>query len=45
MRTLRDAMSDESYSSLLGTKDSETVFTLLLDHLCTKKAALAMRTP
>jgi gamma-glutamyl hercynylcysteine S-oxide hydrolase len=33
MRALRDALSDESYSNLLGTTDSETVFALLLDRL------------
>ena len=33
MRLLRDALSDESYSGLLGTTDSETIFALLLDRL------------
>ena len=33
MRPLRDTLSDESYSDLLGTTDSETVFALLLDRL------------
>ena len=39
MRRLRDALSDESYSGLLGTTDSETVFALLLDRLRATKAA------
>jgi gamma-glutamyl hercynylcysteine S-oxide hydrolase len=38
MRPLRDALSDESYSGLLGTTDSETIFALLLDHLRATKA-------
>jgi glutamine amidotransferase len=33
MRPLRDALSDTSYSTLLGVTDSETIFTLLLDQL------------
>src|SRR5215210_4525391 len=33
MRTLRDALSDASYSGLLGVTDSETIFALLLDRL------------
>jgi glutamine amidotransferase len=33
MRPLRDLLSDESYSGLLGVTDSETVFALLLDQL------------
>ena len=33
MRPLRDLLSDESYSGLLGVADSETVFALLLDGL------------
>lgn len=33
MRPLRDALSDERYSELLGVSDSETVFACLLDHL------------
>jgi glutamine amidotransferase len=39
MRPLRDALSDEPYSNLLGTTDSETVFALLLDRLQATKAA------
>jgi glutamine amidotransferase len=38
MRPLRDALSDESYSNLLGTTDSESIFALLLDHLRAAKA-------
>jgi glutamine amidotransferase len=38
MRPLRDLLSDESYSNLLGTTDSETVFALLLDRLGADKA-------
>ncbi len=37
MRPLRDLLSDESYSGLLGATDSETVFALLLDRLRTSK--------
>jgi glutamine amidotransferase len=37
MRPLRDALSDASYSSLLGVTDSETIFALLLDRLRTMK--------
>src|SRR5919112_3484108 len=33
MRPLRDALSDASYSKLLGVTDSETIFALLLDRL------------
>lgn len=33
MRPLRHALSDESYASLLGTTDSETIFAGLLDRL------------
>ncbi len=33
LRPLRDLLSDESYSGLLGITDSETIFALLLDHL------------
>lgn len=33
MRPLRDGLSHESYSGLLGTTDSETIFAILLDHL------------
>ena len=33
MRPLRDLLSDGSYSGLLGTADSETIFALLLDQL------------
>lgn len=33
MRPLRDSLSDASYSSLLGTTDSETIFAGLLDLL------------
>ncbi len=38
MRPLRDLLSDESYSGLLGVTDSETVFALLLDRLREVKA-------
>ncbi len=38
MRRLRDALSDTSYSSLLGVTDSETIFALLLDRLREAKA-------
>src|SRR5215210_3786281 len=40
MRPLRDALSDESYSDLLGTTDSETIFALLLDRLQDTNVAL-----
>lgn len=40
MRPLRNLLSDESYSNLLGVTDSETVFALLLDHLRADKAEL-----
>jgi glutamine amidotransferase len=33
MRTLRDSLSDEAYSGLLGVTDSETIFAGLLDLL------------
>lgn len=33
MRPLRDSLSDEAYSGLLGTTDSETIFAGLLDRL------------
>lgn len=33
MRPLRDGLSHESYSGLLGTTDSETIFAILLDYL------------
>jgi glutamine amidotransferase len=33
MRPLRDALSDASYSELLGVTDSETIFSFLLDRL------------
>src|SRR5918911_2233845 len=33
MRPLRDALSDASYSGILGVTDSETIFALLLDRL------------
>lgn len=33
MRPLRDSLSDEAYSGLLGTSDSETIFAGLLDRL------------
>ena len=33
MRLLRNALSDASYSGLLGVTDSETIFALLLDRL------------
>ena len=39
MRPLRDLLSDESYSGLLGTTDSETIFALLLDQLRAAQAA------
>jgi glutamine amidotransferase len=38
MRPLRDALSDASYSGLLGVTDSETIFALLLDRLRETKA-------
>jgi gamma-glutamyl hercynylcysteine S-oxide hydrolase len=38
MRPLRDALSDASYSGLLGVTDSETIFALLLDRLREVKA-------
>lgn len=38
MRPLRDLLSDASYSNLLGTTDSETIFALLLDRLKATKA-------
>lgn len=38
MRPLRDSLSDESYSGLLGVTDSETIFALLLDRLREAKA-------
>jgi glutamine amidotransferase len=38
MRPLRDALSDASYSELLGVTDSETIFALLLDRLRDAKA-------
>lgn len=38
MRPLRALLSDESYSSILGVTDSETVFALLLDRLRANKA-------
>jgi len=40
MRPLRDTLSDESYSNLLGTTDSETIFALLLDRLRITRAVL-----
>ena len=33
MRTLRDSLSEESYSALLGVTDSETVFAVAADRL------------
>jgi glutamine amidotransferase len=33
MRPLRDALGDESYATILGTTDSETIFAVLLDRL------------
>jgi glutamine amidotransferase len=33
MRPLRDSLSDEFYSNLLGVTDSETIFAVLLDRL------------
>ena len=41
MRTLRDALSDEAYSGLLGITDSETIFAVLLDLLRDDPADLA----
>jgi glutamine amidotransferase len=38
MRPLRAALSDASYSGLLGVTDSETIFALLLDRLREAKA-------
>ena len=38
MRPLRDALSNTSYSNLLGVTDSETIFALLLDRLRDAKA-------
>ena len=38
MRPLRDTLSDESYSNLLGVTDSETIFALLLDRLRAEEA-------
>ena len=38
MRPLRDLLSDESYSGLLGVTDSETIFALLLDRLRASRA-------
>ena len=38
MRPLRDILSDESYSGLLGVTDSETIFALLMDRLRADKA-------
>ena len=38
MRPLRDLLSDESYSNILGVTDSETVFALLLDRLRAARA-------
>lgn len=40
MRPLRDTLSDESYSGLLGVTDSETIFALLLDRLRAGKAGI-----
>jgi len=39
MRPLRDALSDEAYSGLLGATDSETIFAALLDLLKENPAA------
>src|ERR687890_2684303 len=38
MRSLRNSLSDASYSDLLGVTDSETIFALLLDRLRDAKA-------
>lgn len=38
MRPLRDTLSDESYSGLLGVTDSETILALLLDRLRASRA-------
>jgi glutamine amidotransferase len=40
IRRLRDALSDASYSGLLGITDSETIFALLLDRLREAKVSL-----
>ncbi len=40
MRPLRDLLSDESYSGLLGVTDSETVFALLLDRIRAIRATI-----
>ena len=40
MRPLRETLSDESYSGLLGVTDSETIFALLLDRLRAGRAAV-----
>jgi gamma-glutamyl hercynylcysteine S-oxide hydrolase len=39
MRPLRDALSDASYSKLLGVTDSETIFAFLLDRLREAKSS------
>ncbi len=41
MRPLRDSLSDEAYSGLLGVTDSETIFACLLDFLRGAPADLA----
>lgn len=41
MRPLRDSLSDEAYSELLGVTDSETIFACLLDVLREDPADLA----
>jgi len=41
MRPLRDSLSDEAYSGLLGVTDSETLFAVLLDLLNEDSADLA----
>lgn len=41
MRTLRDSLSDEAYSGLLGVTDSETIFAGLLDLLAEDPTDLA----
>jgi gamma-glutamyl hercynylcysteine S-oxide hydrolase len=44
MRRLRESMSDESYASILGATDSETIFAVLLDRLREESEDLAEAT-
>ena len=44
MRPLREALSDESYTELLGVTDSETIFAVLLDRLREDPGNLAKAT-